>query len=209
VSEYPYLVVRLIASVYQREPLPPGLAPERILALAQQYGAKHKFRVCVVWAADRATYLELDGRRSESSEPPSEGVPVRCKIPPLSSALDRPTLEFPEWLLGPWVTRRPVDHHGVLLELRSDGSYTLSPRPTWLAGQGTWGVWQSLAGPLLLGLERNDGVLQAGLLVSQGAQGLFSSWLWRESLRQGQEQGRLVWTASRPADWSAQLTRQH
>lgn len=105
-----YLVVRLIATVYQREPIkvirgPHPLAvigPNRcvvvhpraydkggvltpecrsFLVIAVQNAVERtRFRMCLVWSSSSCTFVELDRSVKDSSEPPSGGFPLPFKI---------------------------------------------------------------------------------------------------------------------------------
>lgn len=99
---YPYLVVHLMPTVYQREEIgihrgdarmhvghndtfvhhPEPFAPDgsisddcKRLMIAGTLEAIRRtgFRMCLVWTANSCTYVERDGSANESSEPPSGG----------------------------------------------------------------------------------------------------------------------------------------
>jgi len=100
---YPYLVVRLMSAVFQREDitLHPGSpsvhighrdtfvhhpqpfdadgavsADCRALLIAGTLEAvqRTRFRMCLVWAADSCTFVEFDGSVKHSDDPPSGGL---------------------------------------------------------------------------------------------------------------------------------------
>ena len=102
-GRYPYLVIRLMAGVYQREPLDiqPGKPsihvghrsssvrhPEpfnadgsvskacRALLVMGVLNAVRRtgFRMCVVWDPENCTFVERDGKCEESATPPSGGL---------------------------------------------------------------------------------------------------------------------------------------
>ena len=99
---FPYIVVHLMPTVYQREEIalrigPPearighrnsfiqhpspyarngAIGPEcRQLLVAATLEAvqRTRFRMCVVWAPDDCTFVERDGSTKESDDPPSGG----------------------------------------------------------------------------------------------------------------------------------------
>lgn len=101
-NSYPYLVVRLMATVYQRERLDvrvgepaarvgyrssfvshpePFEEGKRIGAACRQLlkesvldaVRRTRFRMCIVWGADECTFVEPDGSFVESDDPPSGG----------------------------------------------------------------------------------------------------------------------------------------
>lgn len=109
VTQYPYLVVRIMCTVYQREGIElrqgdpdvqigPGRCyvqhPEprlanndisegcRALLLAGVSAAVNKtnFRMCIVWGEASCSFVEKDGVVNESSESPSGGVNLPNKI---------------------------------------------------------------------------------------------------------------------------------
>lgn len=108
--EEPYLVVRIMATVYQREPLTvvigtqpyakighgcclvvhPRAWDDRglltsecrsfLVAAVLKAVTTTGFRMCLVWSASSCTFVELDGSTKDSSEPPSGGFPIPFKI---------------------------------------------------------------------------------------------------------------------------------
>lgn len=106
----PYLVVRIMAAVYQRElikilrgphplaqigtgcclivhPYPfdeQGLPTSDcrcfLIAAVQNAVKAMGLRMCLVWSASSCAFVELDGLVRDSSEPPSGGFPVPFKI---------------------------------------------------------------------------------------------------------------------------------
>ncbi|MEI8172711.1 MAG: tetratricopeptide repeat protein [Deltaproteobacteria bacterium] len=122
-SEYPYLVVRLMSGVYQREriyirqgeaavyighgscflrhPDPfdeEGIIREgcRKLLLDGVMAAvlKTRLRMCVVWAPDKASFVEMDKTINESNEPPSGGITLPSKVAfdtPMKAEIDSET----------------------------------------------------------------------------------------------------------------------
>lgn len=109
VGKYPYLIIRLMATVYQRhqiavyrgepavkmghgnnfvqhpEPITadgvitPGCRT-LILNAVLEAVTRTKFRMAVIWGEEEASYVEPDGSINESTEPPSGGVPLPKKI---------------------------------------------------------------------------------------------------------------------------------
>ena len=102
-KRYPYLVVRLMAAVYQREEIaiqngepmahvgfrdsyvhhPTPFAEDgavsqgcRDLLMAATLEAVRRtgYRMCLVWAANETTYIERDGSVNADSEAPSGGL---------------------------------------------------------------------------------------------------------------------------------------
>lgn len=105
---FPYLVVRLFATVYQRIPIyfvagapsfllrtdacilrlgsPPltvgNITPEtrqRLIEEVQNAVGKSKLRMCIVWSATSCTYVE-ERYVTEQREAPSGGLPVRVNL---------------------------------------------------------------------------------------------------------------------------------
>jgi len=104
-GSYPYLVIRFMAAVYQRENLQVRIGvPEFHIGYRSsfvQYPAPYaedgsispacraflldgvldavrrlKFRMCVVWKKGTCTFVERDGQIKDSDDPPSGGVPL-------------------------------------------------------------------------------------------------------------------------------------
>lgn len=102
VQQYPYLVVRMMAAVYQREqieirigeplvqvgyrssfvshPTPFDTANHVSAACRQllidgvlEAVQRTRFRMCIVWAAEECTFVERDGSVLERDAPPSGG----------------------------------------------------------------------------------------------------------------------------------------
>ncbi len=109
VGKYPYLVIRLMATVYQRhqitvyrgeasveighdknfvrhpEPITDdgAITPDcrtLILNAVLEAVKRTKFRMAVIWGEEEVSYVEPDGSIDESTEPPSGGVPLPNKI---------------------------------------------------------------------------------------------------------------------------------
>jgi len=109
VGKYPYLVIRLMATVYQRHQItvyrgealakishdknfvrhPEPITDDgaithdcRTLILDAVFEAvtRTKFRMAVVWGEKEVSFVEPDGSINESTEPPSGGVPLPNKI---------------------------------------------------------------------------------------------------------------------------------
>lgn len=125
-SEYPYLVVRLMAGVYQREridirkgeaavhighgscflrhPDPfdeRGVMREgcRTLLLEGVLAAvlRTRLRMCVVWAADKSSFVELDRTIKESNSIPSGGFMLPSKMAfdaPVKAEFDSETVNI-------------------------------------------------------------------------------------------------------------------
>jgi hypothetical protein len=112
---YPYLVVRLMATVYQREKISVRVGTQRvhigfgdshvhhpspfetdgslsagcktILVLATLDASRRtRHRMCLVWSADRCTFIELNGSHLESTEPPTAGFGTQGVDSPLLPA---------------------------------------------------------------------------------------------------------------------------
>jgi len=108
-GKYPYLVIRFMSGVYQREsievrvgesafhlgvnttyvqhPVPyasDGSISEgcRKLLLEEVLAAviRTRYRMCVVWQLGVCSYVESDGTINESNDPPSGGVALPAKI---------------------------------------------------------------------------------------------------------------------------------
>lgn len=75
-ARYPYLVIRLMASLYSIRPLPTDVSRDVLLALAWSTmdALERRFRVCLVFGPKEALFLERDGTSWESDTPPSGGV---------------------------------------------------------------------------------------------------------------------------------------
>lgn len=150
---YPYIIVRIYASVFQREPVavrwgppaahvgyrksfvqhprprgPNGLTPEArwLLIRATLEAVKRTgFRMCVVWGPESCSYCERDGSVNHSSDPPSGGIGGADGGQPMGAVLAR--------AMGIDVTNVPRERLEVRYEFdavptapRSDGQ---SPRP--------------------------------------------------------------------------------
>ena len=134
-ARYPYLVVRLMAAIYQREeiavhagaaksqigfrdsfvhhPNPFGEdgaasqgCKELLLAATLEAVRRTGHRMCLVWAANDRTFVERDGSINPGSEPPSGGLGTGgVGGTPLS--LD---IEFDQWQssgqVGTWLHAR-------------------------------------------------------------------------------------------------------
>lgn len=112
---YPYIVVRIFAAIYQKEPLkilegepkveiargtsfvrhprpylPDGsISPECRQCLidgVQRAVRDKRFRMCIVWGRDRCTFVERE-TVNESNEPPSGGLKTTPEFP-----FDAPTV---------------------------------------------------------------------------------------------------------------------
>lgn len=75
-SSIPYLVERLMATVYRRRSVPAGLGRNDLIAWAGDRSVKTKRRMCLVFGSGDCVYLEPDGCWRDSSEPPGGGVVV-------------------------------------------------------------------------------------------------------------------------------------
>ncbi len=104
-GSYPYLVIRFMAAVYQRENLqvrvgvpavhighrssfvqhPVPYAKDGSISPACRVflldgvldGVRRlKFRICVVWEKGTCTFVEREGQIKDSDDPPSDGVPL-------------------------------------------------------------------------------------------------------------------------------------
>lgn len=82
-------------------------------------------------------------------------------------------LGFLDAALGFWEVRYPgpdgmiIDENPEVLELRSDGSYTWSPPPSWAAQTGKWGVVRRQDGLMLCFEEKAQGLRCNYLILSQ------------------------------------------
>lgn len=108
-GDYPYLVIRLMSAVYQREPIeirqgtsrvhighrttyvqhrsprtPEGQVSEecRLLLLqgVREAVRRLKHRMCVVWQHNSCSFVESDGTINESGDPPSGGATLPNSI---------------------------------------------------------------------------------------------------------------------------------
>jgi hypothetical protein len=73
----PYLVERLMATVYRRCEVPRGLARDDLIAWASERSMASRRRMCVVFAPDDCVYVEPDGCWECSMRPPAGGAVVR------------------------------------------------------------------------------------------------------------------------------------
>ena len=73
----PYLVERLMATVYRRRPVPGGLARADLIAWAGDEAVAAGRRMCLVFGPTECVYLTPDGCWEESAEPPRGGLAVR------------------------------------------------------------------------------------------------------------------------------------
>lgn len=72
----PYLVERLMATVYRRRPVPGGLARADFIAWASDRSVENRRRMCLVFGPADCVYLTPDGCWQKSAEPPRGGVAV-------------------------------------------------------------------------------------------------------------------------------------
>ena len=72
----PFLVERLMASVYRRRSVPPGLGRNDLIAWAGDRSVETKRRKCLVFGPGDCVYLEPDGCWMDSTRPPGGGVVV-------------------------------------------------------------------------------------------------------------------------------------
>ena len=204
---YPHLVVRLMASVFQRTAIPEGLTRTEIVARTQHFAASLDLSVGIVWAANRATYVQPDGATTESTEPPHGGIWVNVQLPPLvpvgvayavrrqaSSAVR----EVAARLIGRWALDH-ADAEGViradaprsLLELHDDGTYVWHACPVWSTGGGRWQVWRTGPDRYDLGFEETRGVFNVHRLVPDTGRDGRSRWGWRDEQQNGPGDGLL------------------
>lgn len=102
-GRFPYLVIRFMAAVYQREDFAIHVGSERIhighrdsfihhprpfeddgtvspecrqalIAAVLAAVRKYRFRMCIVWAPGKCTFVEADGSANDSTDPPSGGI---------------------------------------------------------------------------------------------------------------------------------------
>lgn len=67
----PQLIVRAMAAIYGRAPLPEEADTASQIEYAEAFSAEHKRNVCLVFGDGRSLYIYPDGSRSERFEAPS------------------------------------------------------------------------------------------------------------------------------------------
>ena len=75
-SVQPYLVERLMATVYRRENLPGFLSTGEMIQIAEGRSTTTGRRVCLVIGVGKCIYFEPDGRRAWAEEAPSGGAVI-------------------------------------------------------------------------------------------------------------------------------------
>src|SRR5262245_4387111 len=85
---FPYLVTRIVPTLYHIILLPDDASTENLLETARRQAHANRLRTCLVLWADSALYLEPDGREPWRASPPTGGVIVTDRL--------RPCRTFPE-----------------------------------------------------------------------------------------------------------------
>ncbi len=71
---FPFVVIRYMAAVYQERPLPPSRSREELVADVLSEVKRTRLRMCCVFAADDCVYCEPDGTTLASTDPPAGGA---------------------------------------------------------------------------------------------------------------------------------------
>jgi len=79
---FPYLVTRVVPSMYHVILLPDDLGAENLIEIARRQARANRLPTCLALQADSALYIGPDGRESWTDLPPTGGVIVAGRLQP-------------------------------------------------------------------------------------------------------------------------------
>jgi transcriptional regulator with XRE-family HTH domain len=74
IGKKPSIVARLMPAFYNKVRYPEHFDTDRILRFAEEFSAKHGFKVCVTLPEGHSVYIEPDGHRFESRRSPTMSI---------------------------------------------------------------------------------------------------------------------------------------
>lgn len=79
---YPYLITRVVPTLYHVIVLPSGAQLDELLDIAHRQTNANKLENCLVLASNKCIYIDPDGKDTPSTNPPQGRVFVRGKLEP-------------------------------------------------------------------------------------------------------------------------------
>ncbi len=77
---FPYIVARIVPSMYHLILLPDDVSTEDLVEIAQRQARANRLQTCLAVAADSALYIEPDGGQQWSATPPTGGVIITGRL---------------------------------------------------------------------------------------------------------------------------------
>ena len=82
---FPYLLTRLVPTLYHVLLVPERMAPAEAAAAARQQAAANRLPTCLAFQPDEALYLDADGTEAWTDAAPRGGIPVAGRLRPCAA----------------------------------------------------------------------------------------------------------------------------
>lgn len=122
-EDFPYLVTRLVSSLYHVIPLPEAFDEASLKSLARYQALCNQLPTCLVLETTRAIYIDRAGKESESSLPPRGGIVLSGRLKPSPGVERSPWWKERSRRLRTYVERQssPGEGRYLLGDLTKDG----------------------------------------------------------------------------------------
>lgn len=141
---FPYLVTRVVPTMYHIIVLPDDLSADRLVEIARLQASANALPTCLVSAPDSALYIATDGRES-NGEPPRGGVVVTGRLEPCQVFAATPSLVARRLALDRFIEQATPKTGYMFGDLTKGGRPATLEETVMLAGRQPNGVPRGLA----------------------------------------------------------------
>jgi hypothetical protein len=143
-AHFPYLVTRVVPTMYHITLLPEDLAPNDLLDIGRRQRDANRLPVCIVTALDDALYLAPDGTERSSATPPEGGIIVTDRFEPCRPFLQTPALRARRAALDAFIDRVTPRAGGMLGDISKGGRPATFEESVALSGLQPTGIPRGL-----------------------------------------------------------------